>query len=1292
MKLRRHSSSGVALVITLILLSVITFLAVTFLAVSRNERRSVTTTTDQNLAKYATEGGFERAKVEVIAPILANTNPFAFGLLVSTNYINPAGYQTGKDGYTNVSYSDPNGNPITGNDFLRNQANLFYNPRPPVYIITNRNGYADFRYYLDLNRNGRYDTNGYTLALGPTGRYLHPNGTEDNNPVNGITNYYTGDPEWIGILERPDLPHSSTNFFRARYAYIVVPAGKTLDLNYIHNQASTLNLNASQDGFFRNQGVGSWEINFAAFLRDLNTNSWDTYNYQRGLQPPFRNTGTAFEDAFSLLNYRYASNYFSLSNAAALYANAGKLNNDFVDNYGLGPLMTSYHPLEANNDPLIMPWAGANNPQHFFTTQELFQKIASGAAAGQPSFYDRLYRVGTSNSTYDRYTFYRFLEQVGTDSSPEAGKINLNYTNVNTLGQIVPSLATNFGDWKAVEFFTNAADQLLQATFTDINANIRLFGVTNTINLHNIPVFINGRFVYSPSLHRVLQVAANIYDASSSTKSLANGNREFPSVFRPLFETRNGSFGTDIYITNFVYDPYLESIQTLAQRNLSDTNVAANVRYNDLIYGVPLVIGAKKGLPNFNEFAMQTIVQTTRKLQVTRSTLDSNATYQTNQMYVVGISNAIGMELWNSYASNYNRGVDVYYNNSMSMTLTNNDGMIPRQLLYVTNNAAVVQIAANTWRGIGLKAQMENRSFRVPFYTNIAFLPEAVYVHSTHFFDTNLSRNFETGQGFPLPQFGLAITNNIRMMMVDSAPDFTGQHRIIDYVQLGNLGGVRNLSEELRDSSEDFAGVWKTNRMGGSDVTKAPEGIINQIQISLGNVNLTPEQWNSYSRTDSGNDKEYSIQGFRSFFGLSSTVTTNGNFTQQAPFTPFRRITQRLTWQANDPLVHYTATDLTDLSRSNTLQYTRVVKNLLENSLGSVNNRYQPWGGSPKIDTSGEDLTSDPDAYNFALKDPLVTKSDTWEFPTNKFPNIGWLGRVHRGTPWQTIYMKASDINLVSFPTAFTNSLTWATYYPENWRKWAKWSGYQNLDDAYLARPVMDRAIFDVFTAAVNENATRGQLPINQTNQAAWSAVFGGALTLSNTASDATLNLFQIQSPVPPLPTNYFTAFPIDPVGTDGTNAPLARIVNGINRTRMDTNQFAGQYFPRLGDVLATPELTDQSPYLNQLTDTQRREGLNDQVYEWLPQQVMSLLRLGDTRFVVYSFGQTLRPAPSSVVASGQFLGMCTNYQITAEMAVRAVVRIEGSPNPANTSTNLPLAQRYPPRVVVESYNLLPPD
>ena len=48
--------------------------------------------------------------------------------------------------------------------------------------------------------------------------------------------------------------------------------------------------------------------------------------------------------------------------------------------------------------------------------------------------------------------------------------------------------------------------------------------------------------------------------------------------------------------------------------------------------------------------------------------------------------------------------------------------------------------------------------------------------------------------------------------------------------------------------------------------------------------------------------------------------------------------------------------------------------------------------------------------FDLSKQDPRVRRSDDWDFPLNKFGNVGWLGRVHRGTPWQTIYLKAQAV------------------------------------------------------------------------------------------------------------------------------------------------------------------------------------------------------------------------------------------------------------------------------------------
>ncbi|HEY2953087.1 MAG TPA: hypothetical protein VGK40_10915, partial [Verrucomicrobiae bacterium] len=116
------------------------------------------------------------------------------------------------------------------------------------------------------------------------------------------------------------------------------------------------------------------------------------------------------------------------------------------------------------------------------------------------------------------------------------------------------------------------------------------------------------------------------------------------------------------------------------------------------------------------------------------------------------------------------------------------------------------------------------------------------------------------------------------------------------------------------------------------------------------------------------------------------------------------------------------------------------------------------------------------------------------------------------------------------------------------------------------------------------------------------------------------------------------------------------------------------------------------SPFLN-LSPDQQKYALTDAAYERIPQQILSLLKVGDSRFVIYAWGQSLKPAPNSVVTAANppsplSFGLCTNYQITAEVATRTVMRIDNLA--ANsTSTN---GVRFSLRPVIESFNLMPPD
>jgi hypothetical protein len=123
----------------------------------------------------------------------------------------------------------------------------------------------------------------------------------------------------------------------------------------------------------------------------------------------------------------------------------------------------------------------------------------------------------------------------------------------------------------------------------------------------------------------------------------------------------------------------------------------------------------------------------------------------------------------------------------------------------------------------------------------------------------------------------------------------------------------------------------------------------------------------------------------------------------------------------------------------------------------------------------------------------------------------------------------------------------------------------------------------------------------------------------------------------------------------------------------------------------AVPELTINSPFINTNgTPDLWNHGLNDAAYERLPQQIAGLLKADSVpRFVIYAFGQTLKPESTrAIVKSGAFAGLCTNYQIVAETATRTVVRFEGA-QPFRGGTLSAITNLHP---VIESFNVLPPD
>jgi hypothetical protein len=1332
------SQRGIALVITLILLSVTLVMAIAFLAISRRERNSVTTTTDTATAKLAADSALAHAEAQIVVNVLVTTNPYNFGLLISTNYINTLGYDPGVSGYnpTNVNYSYTNGNPLDAADSLQNLANLLYSPRPPVFVPTNSLGSNDFRFYLDLNRNGRFEdtfSNAPNVEVDPITSVVTTNGTI---PV-------VGDPQWIGVLARPDMPHGPNNYFVARYAFFAAPVGNTLDLNYIHNQAFNPNLGAN-DGFFRNQGVGSWEINLAAFLTDLNTNEWDTtiapYNY---LEPASANNGFAFQDALSLLYYRY--NGVSLPTVSTLLPNYPLTGP--VDILPFGPEMTNtgvpFYNYSLNNS-----WPGADNTNHYFNLpSDLFDptKAEKNVIPPTPGFIERLNDAGAQVDTYDRYTFYRLLSQLGTDSDPDEGRINLNYSNavayadnngVVTNITVIPNAETNLTPWQPLQFFTIAADRMLRlyttnwfqenptrylATYYGITnyngdtnyyhvnpdfsvltndptglglTNIPFFGMTNQVpafGITNIPVLMNSNFVYPSSVNRLLQLAANMYDATT--------NNFYPDVFRPIFEH---DINGNIFVVGYTMPANGGVLNTVS--GIGDLQLAqpidvttfltplypANIPTLVNVYGVPWIVGAKKGFPNFNEFSMNTVVQITRKLQIGKTNATSPPSLAfTNQMYVFRINNSLGVEFWNSYTNQYLNPVQVFVQDTNSMTLTSTDGMTT---FYSANYSVPTPSSTNvptwqgtTWQQFSGALDDSTQPFIIPLNTNVLVLTNSIYRFSSASFvpDSSIPIWENTDPSTPpLPQMLLLMTNRLQAFILD------GTH-IIDYVQFNGPNQSRNLNSEFQTNGtgSSFANIFST----ALDNNGLQWGINSQIEVSEG-VDYTHADpyWGQ-----GASQRTSEILGFRAFMGsplpildpsvlaapiiagLSNSIATN--LVVQVPFTPTFTVYDYTSWQANDPLVHYLASDLNFSGNDKnsietgvnvlTLNSTNVTAPLPD--LGDLNERYKPWYlGNDADQLKGNDIR---------YKDSLMAQSDFWDFPANKLPTVGWLGRVHRGTPWQTVYLKAADVLLQT--NTFNNVIGTNT--------WVGWVGNINTNDAVNTAPTQDRLLFDIFTTALNDNATRGQLPVNvgagvndpSAGLAAWSALFSGTTVLSNSADSSLVGVYFLNG-LPMTVTN----LTIDPAGLAGLNSALGKLVKNIYDTRTNFVNVDGLkgVFEHKGDVLASPLLSEQSPFLNWNDPAQQQYGISDELYEWLPQQTMSLLRSPSApRYVVYCYGQTLKPAPNSLVTSvlagSQFFGMCTNYQITAESVVRAVIRVDD----ANTSH---------PRAVVESYNLLPSD
>ena len=284
-----------------------------------------------------------------------------------------------------------------------------------------------------------------------------------------------------------------------------------------------------------------------------------------------------------------------------------------------------------------------------------------------------------------------------------------------------------------------------------------------------------------------------------------------------------------------------------------------------MVYGIPLIIGAKKGFPNFNKFALQNDITVTRKLHFHRA--PGQPVSITNQLYSFGVSNVFGAQLWNSYGIPFSRTLQIYVSADVNLALTNALGQSVigpepgnQALNYFYQTDTV--LGTNLWPAYVPQA---TASFVVPLLTNIYFLPNSPYTedgpkgtgrfHSSAILDPNNT--------FYVPQLWLKMRTRVRVALYD-----VSDNRLLDYVNLDSSEAPLNLIDAARHenvssfrasgSDPDPGSFWETNRLGNpGGTTTGPGnpviptyGILQQYMVSLGLPNEVSDSfWKKFNST-----------------------------------------------------------------------------------------------------------------------------------------------------------------------------------------------------------------------------------------------------------------------------------------------------------------------------------------------------------------------------------------------------------------------------------------------------------
>ena len=1324
------------LIVALIMLALITFMVIAFLAFTRLDRSAVTMSVRQTETHLAIDAGLARAQAAVINEIVNHRN---YQVMVSTNI----------DGATFTK-------PIPKAELLLLQTD----PRAPVYYDLDGDRKPDeFRYFLNLNHD-----------LGPDNRAAFQSSTNQ-----------VGDPHWIGVLENPSQPHSKDNRFVARYAFLVTPDDKLLDLNHAHNNAKTL---GNDEGYLRGHGNAAWELNLAGSLAMLDPVAFSYNGYlqqvnQSSLGEAFRHAGGQHvnrERFVGLWNYRYPWGNMDTVHpgmpnqrehvdvmhflrpphrppvtgmqpitheGVTQWLQADKTGRAFYNLAGTFSTLTAKAPetskqIDAMGSRLGMapkvklllneyfsdgdfsenpgdwPWmratqVGTNNVPGKTLAETLEFGARHGLVTGQ-----RVLLTASAQSTTNvmNQTVYRYINPTnrvkvvkewffaevvdsqrvrlwdiplrrGAARPTDDHKVRFMVLGRDKLANVV---ITDFSNLPApltfelrydplAKKFTRLAslllDNAMQRQGDDFHIGsdpaLTLFNNeadASTFGADNIQVYPQANNNFTPEVQRLLQVALNLTElyAPDTAYSLTINQQvqqfrlAWPRAFRPVL-LRDA--GDQVYIAGWMRVMNDFQLEQFPVRNLPDA-LDPDVVWNphDRLGRVPDRPGVPQGI-GLGTTGFPLLIGANKRTQTPKN-LGGSIWPSVNE-----VSAAIKWRI-----APHTNPLLVQVQPVLHVGVELRDNLYSQALPLKATLAGTV---TGRLEGAGSPSDISailNQSSPFSLSASKSYLPVMQFQFSL----PTMSMDAAERASWRLDNLAINLAVKITCGDPNGSLD-----RVVDYARLHFAADLPpqwerweqdrkyKQGEQVEDSSENryYAREPHTSFDFGVDFSKWKPAVWSQNETFLPNEIIRCVN-NANGRTNLFRClRKHTTPGGGVF------LPTLQNASGQKLWDYYQGEVYEMSWQANDPLVNGMSRDYTLVhpmkpNNAHPRQPPYIVYladnngNWMSNNLGFENYVYRPWSVLDTRYSPANNFTRPwADSYDHTtLKDPGVLDPNGWHFPHKDnagLETLGALGMVHRGTPWQSVYLKSRQANrllvrsidavsgvitadsvpffwqadrvkleggppgyqgydgniqydysipakapftLTLWDASFTlNKLAGTAGYTHNPNDPASWlylistDAWQRQTGTLDTLPSNDHRLVDLFSTNPSPEAATGLLSVNAKSLAAWSSVLSGA-AVPRKAIRNTNGAWDFHS-LPHLG-NCMAPACYGPK-LDARLAPgafMAQTIRSINRHR------GGLPFARISDILAVNELTDGNPDFRAMIDhAQKNTGNATQAF-----------------------------------------------------------------------------------------------